>query len=42
MYLGELEEYFATLITYIATEKGKSNPTLATIPLDELNTKEFN
>jgi hypothetical protein len=42
LYLGELEEYFATLITYIATERGRSNPTLATLPFEQLNTKDFN
>lgn len=42
MYLSELEEYFATLITYIASQKGDNNAAISSIPLDKLNEKDFN
>ena len=33
-YLAELEEYFATLIAYLANQKGDSNAAISYIPLD--------
>jgi hypothetical protein len=41
MYLSELEEYFATLITYIATQRGDNNAAISSIPLDMLHDKQF-
>lgn len=41
MYLAELEEYFATLITYIATQRGDNNAAISSIPLEQLNEKMF-
>lgn len=41
-YLGELEEYFATLLTYLATQRGDPNPKTSSIAYDNLNTKDFN
>ena len=41
-YLAELEEYFATLIAYLANQKGDSNAAISYIPLDQLNEKMFN
>ena len=40
-YLGELEEYFATLIAYLANQKGDQNAAISYIPLDQLNEKLF-
>ena len=40
-YLGELEEYFATLLTYLATQRGDPNPKTSSIAYDDLNTKDF-
>ena len=42
VYLSELEEYISHLITMIAYQKEDPNAAIASIPLDKLNTKEFN
>jgi 4-hydroxy-3-methylbut-2-enyl diphosphate reductase IspH len=41
LYLAELEEYFATLIAYIANQRGDQNAAISYIPLDQLNEKVF-
>lgn len=41
MYLAELEEYFATLIAYLANQRGDQNAAISYIPLDQLNEKVF-
>jgi hypothetical protein len=40
--LSELEEYFATLIAYQATQRGDANPAISSVPLETLNDKDFN
>lgn len=40
-YLAELEEYFATLIAYLANQKGDQNAAISYIPLDQLSEKVF-
>jgi hypothetical protein len=42
LYLAELEEYFATLISYVASQRGEPNPAISSVPLDTLIEKEFN
>jgi len=42
LYLAELEEYFATLISYTASQRGEPNPAISSVPLDTLIEKEFN
>lgn len=34
LYLAELEEYFATLIAYLANQRGDQNAAISYIPLD--------
>jgi len=34
MYLAELEEYFATLIAYLANQKGDNNAAISSVPLE--------
>jgi 4-hydroxy-3-methylbut-2-enyl diphosphate reductase IspH len=41
LYLAELEEYFATLIAYLANQRGDQNAAISYIPLDQLNEKVF-
>ena len=41
LYLAELEEYFATLIAYIANQRGDQNAAISYITLDQLNEKVF-
>ena len=41
MYLGNLEENFATLITHLASKNNDANAATATLPLDTLNAKDF-
>jgi len=41
MYLAELEEYFATLIAYLANQKGDNNAAISSVPLEQLNEKIF-
>jgi len=40
-YLAELEEYISSLITYNAYLKHEPNAAISSIPLDQLETKEF-
>ena len=40
-YLAELEEYISSLITYNAYLKNEPNAAISSIPLDKLETKEF-
>jgi hypothetical protein len=40
--LAELEEYFASLITFLATQKGDQNAAISSVPLEVLNEKDFN
>ncbi len=42
IYLAELEEYFASLITFMAVQKGDQNAAISTVPLEVLNEKDFN
>jgi len=41
-YLAELEEYISSLITYTAFKRDEPNAAISSIPLDKLETKEFN
>ena len=41
-YLSELEEYISSLITLMAYKKEDPNAAISSIPLDQLNQKDFN
>jgi hypothetical protein len=41
-YLGELEEYISSLITYAAYKRDDPNAAISSVPLEKLPQKEFN
>ena len=41
LYLAELEEYFASLLTYLAVQKGDQHAAISSVPLEVLNEKNF-
>ena len=41
MYLAELEEYIASLITYTAHKMGDPNASTSTVPFNKLNNKDW-
>jgi hypothetical protein len=40
--LAELEEYFSTLITYMAQQRGDQYAAISSVPLETLTNKDFN
>lgn len=40
-YLAELEEYIASLITYTAHKQGDPNAAVSSVPLNQLNNKDW-
>jgi len=40
-YLSELEEYLASLIAYTAHKKGDPNASVASVPFNNLNNKDW-
>ena len=40
-YLAEVEEHISSLITYVAHKKGDPNAAISSVPLNNLNYKEF-
>lgn len=42
LYLAELEEYFSSLITYTAQQRGDQDYIVASVPYGELEEKDFN
>jgi hypothetical protein len=40
-YLAELEEYISSLITYTAFKRDDANAATSSIPLENLNHKDF-
>jgi hypothetical protein len=41
-YLAEMEEYISSLITYTAYKKEDPNAAISSVPLENLNQKDFN
>ena len=41
LYLAELEEYFASLITYLAVQSGNQHAAISSVPLEFLTEKNF-
>lgn len=41
LYLAELEEYFASLITYTAVQNGDQHAAISSVPLEVLTEKNF-
>ena len=41
-YLAELEEYFSSLITYTAKQRGDQDYIISSVPIEALNEKDFN
>lgn len=42
LYLAELEEYFSSLITYTAKQRGDQDYIISSVPIETLNEKDFN